>query len=473
MAGALALLLDFRKAYDSVDREFLYEALLWLGFPVDYVTAMRGLHDGTRVRFLANGYRSRWVAVTCGIRQGCPLAPLLFIIVLDAMYRRIDNEPKVSGIVLKSQAGSMRLKVGGYADDTASYVSTIAEVVIIMGITRVFALASGLMLNEAKTLVIALNPAAIVTMGPLPAPLKLQPVHKLARYLGLQVGSLPDPDYTWRLARTQLVTRLALAMGKTLTVDQRSLLAMAIVIPKLLYIGRHQWPSRETTHSFQKMITNFVWHGRFTEEDVGGRAWLNVHVASLTRHQGGLAVPDLKVELLALAAVTVNIWAIDADPSPQIVGDVLTGPLVDGVAPSVYVSPRHTPPTTYGKRLKDSIWTTGINVCNTYGEVTPPEHKGYMVIALACLLHFRGPLGQRWYGRRLMLDTQPLQGTVCRQYVATEAAIHGSFCSDWVPFLTIADLKLYSAVGTVMNIKSKFRTLCRAGTALKDILHWR
>lgn len=160
--------------------------------------------------------------------------------------------------------------MGGYADDTASYVSTIAEVILVMTITRIFASASGLRLNEEKTLVIALNPESIQTMGPLPAPLRLQAITKLPRYLGLQVGSVQDPDYTWKVARTQLVARLALATRKTLTVDQRSIIAMAIVIPKLLYIGRHQWPSKVTIQAFQKMIKNYIWYGRFTECDVGG-----------------------------------------------------------------------------------------------------------------------------------------------------------------------------------------------------------
>jgi hypothetical protein len=43
-------------------------------------------------------------------------------------------------------------------------------------------------------------------------------------------------------ANKQLVTRLALAAQKTMTVDQRSLLVAAIVISKLLYIGRRTWP---------------------------------------------------------------------------------------------------------------------------------------------------------------------------------------------------------------------------------------
>ncbi|KAE9056066.1 hypothetical protein PF010_g31905 [Phytophthora fragariae] len=150
MAKALALLLDFCKAYDSVDRAFLYDVLRWLGCPVEYVSALQALHDGTQVRFLANGYHSRWVKVTCGIRQGCPLAPLLFLFVLEALYRRIDADSRVQGILLKSEAGMVQLKIGGYADDSASYVRSEREVGFILNITGEFALASGLRLNEGK-----------------------------------------------------------------------------------------------------------------------------------------------------------------------------------------------------------------------------------------------------------------------------------------------------------------------------------
>ncbi|KAE9293302.1 hypothetical protein PR003_g24536, partial [Phytophthora rubi] len=266
-------------------------------------------------------------------------------------------------------------------------------------------------------------------MGPLPAPLKLQVITELSRYLGLQVGSVPDADYTWQVARTQLTARLALASRKTLTVDQRSSLAMTIIIPKLIYIGRHQWPTRTTISAFQKMITSFVWYGRFTSEDMRGRAWLNSEVAALPRAQGGLAIPDLKVELLALAAVTVNHWAVDASPNLQVVADVLAGSASSCDAPMVYVTPRHTIPSAQGKRLRDTLWDTGVLVCNAFGGVAPTPAKAEMVAALSCILYFRGPLVTKWRGRRLGVNTHGLQGSVCRMYTSVESAAYGHFCS--------------------------------------------
>ncbi|KAE8956537.1 hypothetical protein PF011_g31442 [Phytophthora fragariae] len=45
------------------------------------------------------------------------------------------------------------------------------------------------------------------------------------------------------------------------------------------------------------------------------------------------------MELLALAAVTVNNWAVDSDPDTQILGDVLAGCQTVGVAPQMYITP--------------------------------------------------------------------------------------------------------------------------------------
>jgi hypothetical protein len=103
--------------------------------------------------------------------------------------------------------------------------------------------------------------------------------------------------------------RLALAVQKTTTVDQRSLVVAAVVIPKLLYIGRHQWPTMAIVERFQKCIHNYIWHAQFTHTITSGRAWMNATVAALPRIEGGIAAPSIKLELLAMAADTVANWA--------------------------------------------------------------------------------------------------------------------------------------------------------------------
>jgi hypothetical protein len=471
-AEALALLLDFCKAYDSVDREFMYAVLLWLGFPSAFVAVMRAMHDGTRVRFLANGYRSGWVTVTCGIRQGCPLAPLLFILVLEALYRRLDNHPRIAGITLRSRAGCMQLRVGRYADDTASYVKTPQEVPIVLEVTRVFALASGLKLNEGKTLVIALNPNLVGVGILLPKPLKLQAEAHLSRYLGLPVGSRPDAEHTWDLAHSQLTTRLALAMQKTTTVDQRSLVVAAIVIPKLLYIGRHHWPSAATVAAFQRRIHNFVWHAQFTGARVSGRAWMNDHVAALPREQGGLGLPLLKTELLAMAAVVVANWAVLSTPEQLIVGDVLAAPDQEPESRLCVVAPRFIPAQRPDHRIGTSVWEAGVRINGLYGGMEMHKDKAAMVAGINCLNYFAERRELLWSGRQMIVELDSLVGSLSDKCVTAEAKQRGVFCGEWLPYLSLRDMRLYAPDGQVVNPNTQYRTLCQEGVLLKDVVHW-
>ena len=72
------LLLDFRKAYDTVSREFLFLTLRRFGFPWEFTEMIRTHHAETTAPFVVNGELSEPQEVVSRIRQGCPLAPLLY-----------------------------------------------------------------------------------------------------------------------------------------------------------------------------------------------------------------------------------------------------------------------------------------------------------------------------------------------------------------------------------------------------------
>lgn len=154
---AIALLLDFAKAYDSLDRSYLYSALLRHGYPPHFVQIVTQLHWGTTVRFLANGTHSKRVQVTRGIRQGCPMAPLLFILALEPLYQRLQSGVVHRGIDLTTEENTVALRVAGYADDTAVYLRSPAELPATLVLIDEFGEASGLLLNRGKTVAIALG----------------------------------------------------------------------------------------------------------------------------------------------------------------------------------------------------------------------------------------------------------------------------------------------------------------------------
>ncbi|GLI67047.1 hypothetical protein VaNZ11_011236 [Volvox africanus] len=74
--GLLAFL-DFAKAYDTVDCNFLMGAMEVMGAGPQLCSWTRILLSNTRARAMMNGFKSRLVKMEAGVRQGCPLAPQL------------------------------------------------------------------------------------------------------------------------------------------------------------------------------------------------------------------------------------------------------------------------------------------------------------------------------------------------------------------------------------------------------------
>ncbi|KAF1314924.1 reverse transcriptase, partial [Globisporangium splendens] len=153
---AIALLLDFAKSHNSLDRTFLAEALRFLGFPEVSVRLVISLHANTRSHFQVNGFLSTHIKVACGIRQGCPLAPHLFILALELLYKKVEADPELNGVQVTDHSETGTVKVCGYADDTTIYVQTANDIPRVLAILDEFGAASGLKVNVHKSVALPL-----------------------------------------------------------------------------------------------------------------------------------------------------------------------------------------------------------------------------------------------------------------------------------------------------------------------------
>ena len=77
---------DFAKAYDSLDWQFLWNVLRRRGFPEEWVRWVKLCVTTVSYSVFVNGRpQGEWFQPQRGIRHGCPLAPLLFILAVDAL----------------------------------------------------------------------------------------------------------------------------------------------------------------------------------------------------------------------------------------------------------------------------------------------------------------------------------------------------------------------------------------------------
>jgi hypothetical protein len=89
---AMVAFLDFRKAYDTVSRAFLFKLLQLAGLGGDFLVWVQLLLHDTRSRACVNGYVSNPAPFKAGVRQGCPLAPLLYLLVGQALLLYLKSK---------------------------------------------------------------------------------------------------------------------------------------------------------------------------------------------------------------------------------------------------------------------------------------------------------------------------------------------------------------------------------------------
>lgn len=120
------LLVDFRKAYDTLNRPYLLRAMEALSFAPAFIQLVDRMHQNTTARFLVNGSTSRPIPVTRGIRQGCPLAPLLFPIAAEGLRHMVADHRTIRGITLHAGSHSSEHRIATFLDDTAIMVQKAA-----------------------------------------------------------------------------------------------------------------------------------------------------------------------------------------------------------------------------------------------------------------------------------------------------------------------------------------------------------
>ena len=86
------LTIDFADAFGSVSHKLINYSLRKIGFPENFCNMIKSLYKDNRTFFSVKGNNSRPIYIRRGVRQGCPLSPLLFNICLDPLLRYINEK---------------------------------------------------------------------------------------------------------------------------------------------------------------------------------------------------------------------------------------------------------------------------------------------------------------------------------------------------------------------------------------------
>jgi hypothetical protein len=200
---------NFEKAYDSVNWKFLVYMLKKFEFAEKWIRWVEACVCARNLSVLVNGSPTREVKIERGLKQGDPLAPFLFLLVVEGLSLLMSRavslgyfkpfDIKNSGIVVSHLQ---------YADDTLFIGEACVENLwCVKAILRCFELMLGLKINFAKSMIFGVVPD--------------EPFMRVASkflnckvgkfpfiYLGLPVGANPRKESTWEPVIEVLQRRL-------------------------------------------------------------------------------------------------------------------------------------------------------------------------------------------------------------------------------------------------------------------------
>ncbi|WVZ79231.1 hypothetical protein U9M48_026835 [Paspalum notatum var. saurae] len=144
------LKLDITKAFDSVSWAFLLQVLKHMGFGPGWCNVLSKLLISSTTRVLVNGVPGEPIQHQRGLRQGDPLSPMLFIIVMDVLNALL-NRASDAGLLQPILANGPTQRVSLHADDVVLFLRPCAtDLGLTTEILRVFGDASGLVTNISK-----------------------------------------------------------------------------------------------------------------------------------------------------------------------------------------------------------------------------------------------------------------------------------------------------------------------------------
>lgn len=277
------ILLYLRQAFDSLRWDYMFCALARFGIPEEYIAWVRLLYTNPTARARTGRHISGQYTVARGTRQGCPLSPLLFILVLEPLLHRLRTVAACRGITRRRTFHT----VSAYADDRILYIKDMsADSHPMPSIFESFQSLSGLAINAAKSYAYFFDSAGRSGHF-LFGPWAFQIAPDTFKYLGIQIyRNAPDLlDGNLGCAITAIKSQIQFWVSLPLSVAGRVVITKMVLLQRLLYFFTNL-PLLVPLRSFKvlnSLVMDLIWGT--------GRRHIGLAKLQLHAKQGGMGVP--------------------------------------------------------------------------------------------------------------------------------------------------------------------------------------
>ena len=266
-----------------------------MGFGPSFISWVDLFYFHVQSAVNVNGYLSPFFSLSRGVRQGCPLSPLLYVLLSEVLAANIRCNPRISGLCLP---GSSPLSpISQYADDTSLILLTDDSINASFEVYSLFEKASGSKLNQSKSKGLWLGGWSGRTDPPVALDWSSEKIKVLGVFVG--VGNLEEDN--WRPRITAVDNVLKSWRARSLSFRGKSLVINALALSRIWYVASLIHMPPWVLKELSTLVFSFFWSGK---GDLVSRS-----VVIQPSLLGGFSVVDVKFKVWSLLSQWVKRFA--------------------------------------------------------------------------------------------------------------------------------------------------------------------
>ena len=144
---AAFIFLDQEKAFDRVNHDFMFKTMKTFGFGDTFINWVKNIYSNATSVLSINGFFSNKISFDRGVRQGCPLSALLYVLVIEILAIQLRNNPNIVGFQIEGE----KIVSVHYMDDTTIIIKQNRCFKEVIKELELYEMATEAKVNYAKT----------------------------------------------------------------------------------------------------------------------------------------------------------------------------------------------------------------------------------------------------------------------------------------------------------------------------------
>jgi len=291
---AAILKIDLAKAFDCVDWGFIRIMLAKIGLRPQCINWIMACVENVQYAVIVNGIPSSFFKAERGLRQGCPLSPLLFILVMDSLSLQISHAVTERRCMPVKICRGISVLHNFFVDDVLLAAMLCRESwECIHGILCKFQSATGLVINKLKSMLYindSENPIGQWIAGLFG--ITIDPIRNGLKYLGFPLKAKGYGPRDWQWLVDRFFKKIALWEARWLSLAGRFILVQSILSQLHVYWSH---PFHIPGSIINKLIAtagNFIWGGKAHQSKIN---LVRMDILARPRNLGGWGLINLKL----------------------------------------------------------------------------------------------------------------------------------------------------------------------------------